>query len=135
MKRLFWVVVGAGAAVWTARKAQEVRQRYSPPAVVGRAVDDLSARATGVADRVRSAASSFSEDLRTAAARREEELHAALLSDGQVPAPRVRESAHAREQRRTAARYGARPADGAARPGQHTRVDPDDDDGDLPYSF
>lgn len=135
MKRLVWVAVGIGGTLYCVRKAQQMRRRYSPPAVVGRAVDDLGERAETLGRRVRTTATSFGDDLRTAMAERERQLHEALRAPGQA-APEGRTSARAaREHARTAARYGAEPAGRHAVPGDRPRVDPDDVDGDLPYSF
>ena len=82
MKRLFWVAVGAGVTVFAVRKATELRERYSPPAVVDRAVKGATAQATTFVGRVREAAAAFGGDLVEARDRREAELHAALAAEG-----------------------------------------------------
>ncbi|PFG35656.1 hypothetical protein ATL41_0351 [Flavimobilis soli] len=136
MRRLVWVAVGIGGTLYAVRKAQQLRERYSPPAVVGRAVDDLGERASTFAERARASVASFGDDLRSAAAEREQQLGSALLAPGQAAPERgARPSRHDREQARTAARWGAEPVSGSAVPGQDPRVDDDDVDGDLPYSF
>lgn len=135
MKRLVWVAVGIGGTLYCVRKAQQLRKRYSPPAVVGRAVDDLGERAQSLRMRVRTTATSFGDDLRAAMAERERQLHGALLAPGQATPEARPSSRQARDQARTAARYGAEPAGRHAVPGDHPRVDADDVDGDLPYSF
>lgn len=136
MRRLVWVAVGIGGTLYAVRKSQQLRARYSPPAVVGRAVDDLGERASTFAERVRASVTSFGDDLRSAAAEREQQLGAALLAPGQdAPEGSARQARRDREQARTAARWGAEPARGRAVPGQDPRVDDDDVDGDLPYSF
>ena len=136
MRRLVWVAVGIGGTLYAVRKAQQLRERYSPPAVVGRAVDDQGERASTFVERARVSVASFGDDLRAAAAERERQLGAALLSSGQdAPQRDAGHSRRDREQARTAARWGAEPARGRAVPGQDPRVDDDDVDGDLPYSF
>lgn len=139
MKRLVWVAVGAGAAIVVARRLSVLRERFSPPAVVDRAVRGAGDRATTVVGRVREAAAAFGGDLVEARDRREAELHEALAAEGRAPADRTDargQARHLREQVRTAARWGAEPADpqtsGGDYPGRTTRIDDDDD---LPYSF
>ncbi|MGP7961003.1 hypothetical protein ACTVCO_09360 [Sanguibacter sp. A247] len=139
MKRLFWVAVGAGAAIVVARRVGVLRERYSPPAVVDRAVKGASAQATTVIGRVREAAAAFGSDLAEARDRREAELHAALAAEGRAPADRTDargQARHLREQARSAARWDAERVDpqtsGGDYPGRTTRVDDEDD---LPYSF
>ena len=135
MRRLVWVAVGIGGTLYGLRKAQQLRDRYSPPAVVGRAVDSAGQRAGALTARVRTSAASFGTDLRAAAREREEQLHAALLSPGQDAPARGLRSRGPRDQARTAARYDAEPARHRVVPGATPRVDEDDVDGDLPYSF
>lgn len=136
MRRLVWVAVGIGGTLYAVRKAQQLRARYSPPAVVGRAVDDLGEHASTFVERARASVASFGDDLRTAAAEREHQLGAALLSSGQdTPQRAAGRTRRDRDQARTAARWGAEPARGRSVPGQDPRVDDDDVDGDLPYSF
>ncbi len=139
MKRLFWVAVGAGVTVLAVRKATELRERYSPPAVVDRAVKGATAQAATFVGRVREAAAAFGGDLAEARDRREAELHWALAAEGRAPADRTDargQARHLREQARTAARWGAEPVDPASSggdfPGRTTRIDDEDD---LPYSF
>lgn len=154
MKRLFWVAVGAGVTIVVVRKVSQARERYSPPAVVDRAVRGAGERASTFVGRAREAAAAFGSDLAEARERREAELHAALAAEGRAPADRSDARGTARrlrEQARTAARWGAEPVDahedderpGAARtvdpkasggdyPGRTTRLDEDDE---LPYSF
>ncbi len=140
MKRLFWVAVGAGIAVVVIRKATEVREYYSPPAVVDRAVKGAAEQATTFAGRLREAAGAFLDDLDEARTRREAELHGALAAEGRAPADRTDargQASRLREQARTAARWGAEPVSAASSgrdfPGRTTRLDDDEDD--LPYSF
>jgi len=140
MKRLFWVAVGAGVTIVVVRKAASLRERYSPPAVVDRAVQGARQQATTVLGRAREAASAFGADLAEARERREAELHAALAAEGREPADRTdarAQARHLREQARTAARWRETPLDPAASggdyPGRTTRLDDDEDD--LPYSF
>lgn len=121
MKRIFWIGVGVTATILVIRKGRQLREKYSPPAIVNRAIDDLGERADDVGGRVVDAARSFGADLRDAMALREAQLRAAVLSQGQPDPDDVR-----RERAATSA--------GQEFPGRSGRLDEDEDD-DLPYSF
>ncbi|ROS74557.1 hypothetical protein [Cellulomonas sp. PhB143] len=94
MRRLFWVGVGVGVTVVVVVKGRQVAARFAPSAVVDAAtgrLDDAGARGL---ELVRVFRTEFGE----ARARREAELRASLLAEGQVPA----EPASARHRRAAA---------------------------------
>lgn len=145
MKRIFWMGVGVGVTIVVIRKARQLRERYSPPAIVHRAIDDIGTRAESLGTRLSAGAREFGPDLRAAMAAREAELRGALLSEGQTNPDVTRASRAARSVDKEEAEIRARFAvdsDSISRaqaataerefPGRNTRVD--DEDG-LPYSF
>ncbi len=119
MRRIFWVGVGVTATILVIRKSKQLRAKYSPPAIVHRAMDDLGERAEAVSGRVVLAARSFGEDFTEAKTRRDAQLRGALLSRGQQDPDDVR------RQRAAAAQEF---------PAAAERLLNDKDD-DLPYSF
>lgn len=121
MKRIFWIGVGVTATVLVIRKTRELKAKYSPPAIVNRAMDDLGDRADDLGGRLSVAARGFGSDFREAMAVREAQLRAGILSEGQPDPDEVR-----RERAAAAAR--------SEYPGRGTGLDVEEDD-DLPYSF
>ncbi|GAA1238481.1 hypothetical protein GCM10009665_30860 [Kitasatospora nipponensis] len=88
VRRIFWMTVGAGAAVWAMNKANEATRRLTP--------DSLSGTAARGALHLGDAAKRFAQDVRTGMAEREEQLRADLGLDGTAvlePAPRRRRTA------------------------------------------
>ncbi len=118
MRRIFWVGVGVTATVLVIRKSKQLRTKYSPPAIVHRAMDDLGDRTEALSGRVVHAARCFVDDFREAVARRDAELRGALLSQDQ------RDPDEVRRERAAAKEFPA--AAGRAL---------NDEDDDLPYSF
>ncbi|QAY71107.1 hypothetical protein [Xylanimonas protaetiae] len=120
MRRLFWVGVGVAATVVVYRKGRKVVRQYLPSSVAERAekaAHDAGERATGFL-------AEFRETFGEARARREAELTAALLAEGQ------QDPATTRAARATGARRPS-PAGGPA-----ADVDPfDGDEAELGYSF
>lgn len=122
MRRIFWVGVGVTVTVLVIRKGQQLRARYSPPAIVDRTIEGLGERADDFGSRLVAAGRGFAGDFAAAMAQREEQLRAALLSDGQEQPDDVR------------ARRAGRHSEYAGGASRLDTVD-EDDDGDLPYSF
>ncbi len=119
MRRLFWIGVGVAVTVVVYRKGRAVVQQYMPASLAERAqsaAHDAGERASGFV-------AEFRETFGEARARREAELTAALLAEGQ-PDPEA-----TRARRATGARRGL-PAGGPA-----GAVDIDDDEAELGYSF
>lgn len=124
MKRIFWIGVGVTATILVIRKGKQLQEKYSPPAIVNRAIDDLGERADDVGGRVMDAARGFGTDLREAMALREAQLRTAVLSEGQRDPDDVRRDRAAAAETAAAKEF----------PGRSGRLDEDEDD-DLPYSF
>jgi hypothetical protein len=76
MRRLFWLGIGVAVGALVVRKLVKSAESYSPQGIAD------SAR-TSVGDLVE-AVREFAEDVRTAMAEREDELLAALATDGDV---------------------------------------------------
>ncbi|MFE9425384.1 DUF6167 family protein [Kitasatospora sp. NPDC006697] len=74
VRRIFWMTVGAGAAVWAMNKANEASRRLTP--------DSLSGTAARGALRLGDAARQFAKDVQAGMAEREEQLRADLGLDG-----------------------------------------------------
>ncbi|MGF1431285.1 DUF6167 family protein [Kitasatospora sp. LaBMicrA B282] len=74
VRRIFWMTVGAGAAVWAMNKANEATRRLTP--------DSLSAGAVRGALQLGDAARQFALDVRAGMAEREEQLRSDLGLDG-----------------------------------------------------
>ncbi|MFI9274696.1 DUF6167 family protein [Kitasatospora sp. NPDC052896] len=74
VRRIFWMTVGAGAAVWAMNKANEATRRLTP--------DSLSGTAARGALQLGDAAKRFALDVRAGMAEREEQLRADLGLDG-----------------------------------------------------
>ncbi|MER7844762.1 DUF6167 family protein [Kitasatospora sp. NPDC096077] len=66
MARIFWMAVGAGAAVWAMNKANDAVQRLTP--------DSLSGTAARGALHLGDLAKQFAQDVRSGMAEREEQL-------------------------------------------------------------
>ncbi len=45
IKRLFWLLMGAGLSLWLTRAVRQKVERYAPPTLVRRLADDLRAAA------------------------------------------------------------------------------------------
>ncbi|GAA1085151.1 MULTISPECIES: DUF6167 family protein [Kitasatospora] len=74
VRRIFWMAVGAGAAVWAMGKANEAVHRLTP--------DSISGTAARGALRLGDAAKRFAQDVQAGMAEREQELRADLGLDG-----------------------------------------------------
>ncbi|MEV8094857.1 DUF6167 family protein [Kitasatospora sp. NPDC085879] len=74
VRRIFWMAVGAGAAVWAMGKANEAVHRLTP--------DSISGTAARGALRLGDAARRFAQDVQSGMAEREQELRADLGLDG-----------------------------------------------------
>ncbi len=121
MRRLFWVAVGATVTLVAVRRARDVVTAYLPAG---------TGEALGVVDQVTTAARTARSEFLAGLAEREEQLKHDLVGDVDVDA--LREE-RARRREAEAAAPGA-PGRGAAHRRPATE-DPDDADGDLPYSF
>ncbi|GAB2470316.1 hypothetical protein [Xylanimonas ulmi] len=117
MRRLFWVGVGVAVTVVVYRKGRQVVRQYLPSSIAERA----ERAAHDVGERAGSVAQEFRATFAEARARREAELAAALLAEGQAD-PSVTRAARA---------TGARGAWAAGDPA----ADIDDDEAELGYSF
>lgn len=134
MKRLLWVAVGAGLAVVVARRSRAVAEHYLPPG---------AADALGVAGRVTVAARTAVSEFRLGLAEREEQLRHDLIGDVDIEALRAdRDRARAESAFPDDAGAPTRPTGADRRARRASRgwadqptEDPDDGDGDLPYSF
>ncbi|GJF27581.1 hypothetical protein KNE206_02810 [Kitasatospora sp. NE20-6] len=84
VRRIFWMAVGAGAAVWAMGKANEAVHRLTP--------DSLSGTAARGALHLGDAAKRFALDVKAGMAEREDQLRADLGLDGTavVEPPRAR---------------------------------------------
>ncbi|WP_166847832.1 hypothetical protein [Isoptericola sp. BMS4] len=140
MRRLFWVGVGAVATVVVVQRGRKVLLRYTPQAVVDRAE-----RAAQDAGRTAETfLGAFRSEFVRARDRREVELTAALLAEGQPDPDDVRASGlrpgDVTGGRGARPRHAARPDAWRAVPGDrrdHTDVDrdADNDEARLGYSF
>ncbi|MER5863608.1 DUF6167 family protein [Kitasatospora sp. NPDC002040] len=74
VRRIFWMAVGAGAAVWAMGKANEAVHRLTP--------DSLSGTAARGALHLGDTAKRFAADVRAGMAEREEQLRGDLGLDG-----------------------------------------------------
>ncbi|TQF02095.1 hypothetical protein E6W39_07110 [Kitasatospora acidiphila] len=74
VRRIFWMTVGAGAAVWAMNKANEAAHRLTP--------DSLSGTAARGALQLGDAARRFAQDVRAGMAEREDQLRADLGLEG-----------------------------------------------------
>ncbi|PZR52747.1 hypothetical protein DNL40_10245 [Xylanimonas oleitrophica] len=119
MRRLFWVGVGVAVTVVVYRRGRKVVQQYMPASVAERAEQ----AAQDLGERADSFVQEFRVQFTQARARREAELTAALLADGQ-PDP---------EQTRAARATGAR--GGLGQPSRAAGGPVDDDEAELGYSF
>jgi hypothetical protein len=121
MRRLFWVAVGATVTLVAVRRARDVVTAYLPAG---------TGEALGVVDQVTTAARTVRTEFLAGLSEREAQLKHELVGDVDVDA--LREE-RARRRETEAAEHGA--------PGRHAAgrrpatEDPDDADGDLPYSF
>ncbi|WP_327065704.1 DUF6167 family protein [Kitasatospora sp. NBC_01302] len=90
VRRIFWMTVGAGAAVWAMNKANEATRRLTP--------DSLSGAAARSALHLGDTAKRFALEVRAGMAEREEQLRADLGLDGTaVVEPPARRAARAIE--------------------------------------
>ncbi|MFE6871167.1 DUF6167 family protein [Kitasatospora sp. NPDC057692] len=74
VRRIFWMAVGAGAAVWAVNKANETVHRLTP--------DSLSGTAARGALHLGDLAKGFAQDVRAGMTEREEQLREDLGLDG-----------------------------------------------------
>ncbi|GEA88817.1 hypothetical protein [Cellulomonas cellasea] len=121
MRRLFWVAVGATVTLVAVRRARDVVTGYLPAG---------TGEALGVVQQVTTAARTARSEFLAGLAEREEQLTHDLVGDVDVDALRE-------ERARRRAAEDAEPA-ARGRRAAHRRPateDPDDADGDLPYSF
>lgn len=133
MKRLFWIGVGAAAAVVTIRRSRDLIDSRTPPGV-----KQAAGVVVGLGGALRAARSEFSAGL----AEREAELRHALLGDADIDAARERTSTRRAERSERKGRHAdpatdltSAPApDPTAKPTAAPRAE-DPDDGDLGYSF
>lgn len=88
IRRTFWVGVGVALTVVVVRRGRRIVARYAPEAVVERA--ERSAQDLG--RRAETFVGAFRDEFETARARREAELTAALLAEGQPDPDDVRAS-------------------------------------------
>lgn len=137
MKRLFWIGVGAVAAVVVIRKSGDLIERHTPPGV---------ARAAGVVTGCGAALRAARTEFTAGLAEREAELRHDLLGDVDLDEARARTEAR-RAQRSGARRSPQAPSghpgrahaandqapDGDTEPTSDVAQDQDDDD--LGYSF
>lgn len=131
MKRLFWIGVGAAAAVVAIRKVGDLVDRHTPPGV---------AQAVGVIGGLRGALRAARSEFTAGLAERETELRHDLLGDVDLDEARTRTDAWRAERREARAQH--RPSGRGPRRGRHADAltegaaeDPGDDDGELGYSF
>ncbi|AEG44381.1 hypothetical protein [Isoptericola variabilis] len=88
MRRLFWVGVGVTITVVVIRRGKRLVAQYAPEAVVDRA----ERTAQDLGHRAETFVGAFRSEFTTARARREAELTAALLAEGQPDPDDVRAS-------------------------------------------
>jgi hypothetical protein len=80
VRRIFWMTVGAGAAVWAMNKANDAARRLTPESLAGTAARG----ALDLGDAVRS----FTDEVRSGMAERESQLRGDLgLDTVRLPAP------------------------------------------------
>lgn len=122
MRRLVWVAVGAAVTLVAVRRARGVVESYLPAG---------ASDAIGVATRVSGAARTARSEFLAGLAEREEQLRHDLVGDVDIDELRA-------ERARRAAGRDHDDLSGSTPAHRRTRVateDPDDADGDLPYSF
>ncbi|MCC9305689.1 DUF6167 family protein [Kitasatospora sp. RB6PN24] len=105
VRRIFWMAVGAGTAVWAMNKANEAAQRLTP--------DSLSGTAARGALQLGDAARRFARDVRAGMAEREDQLRADLGLDGTAVVEPPRRRA---QQDRALQGRAIKAAPGASRP-------------------
>jgi hypothetical protein len=134
MRRLFWIGVGAAAAVVVIRKAGALIESHTPAGV---------AQAAGAVTVVRKAVRTAREEFTAGLAEREADLRCGLLGDADLDQARSRADTW-RANRADRDPAGTAPTGrGQGRRGRHSgpgadtaqAQDPSDDDGDLGYSF
>jgi hypothetical protein len=134
MRRLFWIGVGAVAAVVVIRKAKGLIDEHTPPGVA-----QAAGVVSGLGGALRSARKEFSAGL----AEREAELRSDLLGDVDLDEARTRTDewrAERRERGETRTRPWAARSDAKDRRGRHSGAASEDiaqdpGDGELGYSF
>ncbi|WP_258723198.1 hypothetical protein [Cellulomonas sp. NS3] len=123
MRRLFWVAVGATVTLVAVRRARDVATGYLPAG---------TGEALGVVDQVTTAARTARAEFLAGLTEREEQLKHDLVGDVDVDVDALRDERARRRETENAA-PGASPRRAAHR--RPATEDPDDADGDLPYSF
>ncbi|MFS0698716.1 hypothetical protein AB6N24_01970 [Cellulomonas sp. 179-A 4D5 NHS] len=121
MRRLFWVAVGATVTLVAVRRARDVVTAYLPAG---------TGEALGVVDQVTTAARTARAEFLAGLAEREAQLTHDLVGDVDVDALREERTRRREAEDAHAGGHGRRAAH--RRPATE---DPDDADGDLPYSF
>ncbi len=81
MKRIFWLAVGAGTALYAQRRAVRFARSLAPESLAVRAVETAVRTGNGTGDRLRA----FAERVREHAAEREAELNEAIRLDQEPP--------------------------------------------------
>ncbi len=127
IRRMFWVGVGVTLTVVVVRRGRRLAAQYAPEAVVERA----ERTAQDLGRRAETFVGAFRDEFTTARARREAELTAALLAEGQPDPDDVRASglsaAGVRRGRASAGRHAGVPRDVEAEIAA--------DEAELGYSF
>jgi len=81
MKRLFWLAVGAGTALYAQRRAVRFARGLAPENLAVRAVENAVRTGNSTGDRLRA----FAEEVRFHMAEREAELNEAIRLDQEPP--------------------------------------------------
>ncbi|MEO3785134.1 DUF6167 family protein [Actinocorallia sp. B10E7] len=81
MKRLFWLTVGAGTALYAQRRAMRFARSLAPENLAVRAVENAVKTGSTTGDRLRA----FAEEVRLNMAEREAELNEAIRLDQEPP--------------------------------------------------
>ncbi|GAB3665012.1 hypothetical protein GCM10027589_29400 [Actinocorallia lasiicapitis] len=93
MKRIFWITVGAGTALYAQRRATRFVKQLTPQNIAVKAVTQAVKTGGSTTDRLRS----FADEVRYHAAEREAELREAIALDQTPPEdPRKRRIIQAR---------------------------------------
>ncbi|WP_106398979.1 DUF6167 family protein [Actinocorallia populi] len=81
MKRLFWLTVGAGTALYAQRRAMRFARSLAPENLAVRAVENAVKTGSTTGDRLRE----FADEVRAHMAEREAELNEAIRLDQEPP--------------------------------------------------
>ena len=81
MKRIFWLTVGAGTALYAQRRAMRFARSLTPENLAVRAVENAVKTGSTTGARLRA----FAEEVRGHMAEREAELHEAIRLDQEPP--------------------------------------------------